>query len=383
MSSNKIRWGVVILAIVGAIYGLLPTFLDLEDGALDGEIPRANDAAWQWILEHDTEPLTLGLDLQGGLLMQYHVLVDKAVQDKLDRMADDLQTRLVDTNEGLAVEVTHEYGEDFIVVDFANPDETDKLNEDIMSYFQSLKKVEMSGGAFHLVVDEDYVAETKDFAIQQAIETIRQRIDALGVSEPSITRQGQSDIVVQLPGLKEEDVDRAKKLIGQTAQLEFRMVDDDGTNAFFNRFSGQLPQGFALRVIDGGYRSVTHSDKEALRKFFKGRVPETHIIGYQHHPVFLDAEKTELDEAKSYWKSYYIFREVELTGDYIQEARTAVDQRFNKPYVSLNFDSKGADIFGELSANNVGKRMAIMLDDNVQSAPVFNEAIPGGRAQIP
>jgi preprotein translocase subunit SecD len=77
-----------------------------------------------------------------------------------------------------------------------------------------------------------------------------------------------------------------------------------------------------------------------------------------------------------------VFRKVELTGDYIQEARTAIDTQFNRPYVSLNFDSKGAQLFGDLSANNVGKRMAIMLDDTVKSAPVFNEAIPGGRAQI-
>lgn len=383
MSSNKLRWAIVLLAIVGAAYGLAPTFIDLSDGKLDGEFSEDQGELAQWIIdESGSQPLTLGLDLQGGLLMQYHVLVDKAVQDKLDRMAVDLETRLKNRNEGLDVTVTHDYGDQFIIVDFANPEDTEKLDEDVMSYFTSLKQVEMGGGKFNLSVDEEYITETKDFALQQAIETIRQRVDALGVAEPSITRQGTSDIVVQLPGLKEDDVERAKRLIGQTARLEFRMVDDDGTNAFFNRFSGQLPQGFSLRVIDGGYRSVTHKDKEALKKFFEGKVPETHLLGYQHHPVYLDSEKEELDEERSYWKTYYVFKEIELTGDYIQEARTSVDQRFNKPYVALNFDSKGADLFGELSANNVGKRMAIMLDDNVQSAPVFNEAIPGGRAQI-
>jgi preprotein translocase subunit SecD len=380
MSAKSIRWVVVILAIAAAIYGLMPTFLDLGDGKLDGELV-AEGPAVEFVMEHG-QPLNLGLDLQGGLLLQYHVLVDKAVQDKLDRLADDLETRLKEKEEGLDVEVTHEYGESHIVIQFADAAKAELLDEDLLSFYNSLKKVDTGGGEVHMVMDEEYIDETKDYAIQQAIETIRQRVDALGVSEPSITRRGKSDIVVQLPGLKEDDVDRAKKLIGQTAQLEFRMVDDSGTNAFFNKFSGKLPEGFQLRIIDGGYRSVTHTDKQQLKKFFKGRVDDEHIIGYQFHPIYEDKVNEIIDEEKSYWKSYYVFKKVELTGDYIQEAQVAIDQRFNRPYVALNFDSKGAELFGELSANNVGKRMAIMLDDTVQSAPVFNEAIPGGRAQI-
>ena len=381
MSANTIRWLVVILALIGAGYGLAPTFMDLGDGSLDGEVGYEGEAV-DFLLEHGS-PLTLGLDLQGGLLLQYHVLVDKAVQDKLDRSAADLESRLQDKEEGLNVTARHKYGENHIVLKFENEAAAEHLDEDIMSFYRSsLRRVDVGGGEVHLVMDDEYVDETKEYAMTQAIETIRQRVDALGVAEPSITRRGKSDIVVQLPGLKEDDVDRAKKLIGQTAQLEFRMVDDAGTNAFFNKFSGKLPEGFQLRIIDGGYRSVTHNDKEMLRRFFKGRVDENHTVGYQRHIIYKDKINDIEDTERSYWKSYYVFKKVELTGDYIQEAQVAIDQRFNRPYVALNFDSKGADLFGELSANNVGKRMAIMLDDNVQSAPVFNEAIPGGRAQI-
>lgn len=382
MSANSIRWFVVILAIIAASYGLAPTVIDYAgDRSLDGEVAYEGEAV-DFLMEHG-QPLTLGLDLQGGLLLQYHVLVDKAVQDKLDRSTNDIEARLKEKQENLDVSVTHEYGINHIVVKFANAADGGLLDDDLMSYYQSsLKKVDVGGGEFHLVMDDEYVDETKEYAITQAIETIRQRVDALGVSEPSITRRGQSDIVVQLPGLKEDDVDRAKKLIGQTAQLEFRMVDDAGTNAFFNKFSGQIPEGFQLRIIDGGYRSITHKDKEQLKRFFKGRVDDNHVIGYQFHPIYEDKINEIVDEERSYWKSYYIFKKVELTGDYIQEAQVSIDQRFNRPYVALNFDSKGGELFGELSANNVGKRMSIMLDDNVQSAPVFNEAIPGGRAQI-
>lgn len=379
MNANTIRWGVVLVALIGALYGLAPTLADLQDGALDGEIPNAEDPAIAWVLENG-QPLNLGLDLQGGLLLQYNVDVKKAVQDKLDQMARDFETRLKEAEEGVDVTVVHEYGDDYITVTFADPEKKSLVDEDMMSFFQSLTKVD-EGDGFRLSIDQEYVEQTKEFAIQQAIETIRQRVDALGVSEPSIVRQGKSDIVVQLPGLKEDDVERAKKLIGQTAQLEFRLVDDEGTNQFFNSFSGQLPEGFNLRSIDGGYRSVTHRDKEALRAFFKGKVPDDHIVGFQYHTIYENKAEEIVDEERSYWKSYYIFKDVELTGDYISEARVAVDQQFNRPYVSLNFDSKGADLFHELS-KNVGERMAIMLDDTVKSAPVFNEEIPGGRAQI-
>jgi protein-export membrane protein SecD len=382
MKSNKFRWAIVFAAVLAGLYGLLPTAFDMQDGKLDGEFPPAESEVTKWVEEHDLSPLTLGLDLQGGLLLQYHVLVERAVQDKLDRMARDLEIRVLEKHPDVQLTVKHPAESDYIEVNFPNAADKDKLDEDVLGFFQSLKKVDMQEGLIHLVVDENYVKETKEFAISQGIETIRERVDALGVSEPSITRQGTSDIVVQLPGLKEDDVERAKRLIGQTAQLQFRMVDDAGTNAFFNQFSGKLPEGFQLRVIGGGYRSVTHKDKEPLLSFFEGKVDEDHMVGFEHHPIYKDALKTELDDERSYYKSYYVTRKVELTGDYVQEARVAIDQQFNRPYVALNFDSKGAQLFGDLSGSNVGKRMAIMLDTTIKSAPVFNEAIPGGRAQI-
>lgn len=381
MSANSIRWFLVILAIAAALFALTPSFIDAADGALDNEIAYEGPLV-DFAFRH-AQPITLGLDLQGGLLLQYHVLVDKAVQDKLDRSTSDIESRLKASKPDLQVEVTHPANENYLSVKFANAADKALLNDDVMSYYQSsLRKVDVGGNELHLVMNDAYIDETKDYAITQAIEKIRQRIDALGVAEPSITRRGQSDIVVQLPGLKDDDIERARDLIGQTAQLEFRMVDDAGTNAFFNQFSGKLPEGFQLRIIDGGYRSVTHRDKDMLKRFFKGRVDANHVIGYQHSPIYEDADKQVIDEEKSYWKSYYVFKEVALTGEYIQEAMVSIDQQFNRPYVSLTFDAQGGELFGELSANNIGKRMAIMLDDEVQSAPVFNEAIPGGRAQI-
>lgn len=391
MKSSLYRWGVVVVAFLVALYLLTPTIIDWSDGKLDGA-PGSTDGVASLFLETNEatgqvtwegiQPLTLGLDLQGGLLLQYHVYVDRAVQDRLTRMASDLEERLAQEKEGLEVEAVHPPGETYIDVTLADPADKDLFTEEFMTFFPSMLLTDTGSNTMRLEMDPNYIDETKDFAVTQAIETIRSRIDALGVAEPSITRQGMSDIVIQLPGIQEENIERAKELIGQTAQLRFQMVDDDGTNQFFGQFRGQLPAGFALRSIDGGYFSVTHQSKDALKEFFAGRAPDDRAIGYQFHPVYIDRENGVIDEQQSYWKTYLVYREAELTGDYIQDARVAVDQQFNRPYVSLNFDAKGAELFGNTTTEYTGQRFAIMMDDEVNSAPVINEPILGGRAQI-
>ncbi|AWV89548.1 protein translocase subunit SecD [Bradymonas sediminis] len=383
MSANKFKWIITILAILLAVYGLIPSVLDGADGKLDRNVENYSGPTVDWFMENG-KALTLGLDLQGGLLLQYGVLVEEAVQDKLERMSDDLEARLEGENSGVEVTTEHPKNTNYVDIRFKDPSNTTLITDDFMSFFPSMTQVDMGSGVVRVTMTDDYIKETKEFAVTQAVETIRERIDALGVAEPSVTRQGQNGIVVQLPGLKADDVDRAKGLIGQTAQLEFKMVDDDGTQAFFSQFqSGGLPAGFDLRRIGDGNLSVTAKDKDALIAFLETKIDRNHAIGVQYHPIYENSlEKTGVDPEASYWKSYYLFRKVDLTGEYIQDARVAVDPQFNKPYVSLTFDSRGAELFGDLSANNVGKRMAIMMGDEVQSAPVFNEAIRGGRAQI-
>jgi preprotein translocase subunit SecD len=381
MSGKTFKWIITALAVLLAVYALVPTVLDAADGKLDRNVRAVEGPVVEWFMS-EGKPLTLGLDLQGGLLLQYGVLVEEAVQDKLDRMATDIQTRLREENEGLQVVATHPQGEYFVNVEFADPANAELIDDEFMTFFTNLEEVDMGEGVVRLVMTDEYVEETKGFAVSQAIETIRERINALGVAEPSVTRRGENGIVVQLPGLKADDVDRAKDLIGQTAQLEFKMVDDAGANQFFGQFRTGLPQGFDLRRLSDGNLSVTAASKDALLAFLEPKVDATHSIGVQFNPIYKDAQKQVLDKERSYWKSYYLFRKVELTGEYIRDARVAIDPKFNKPYVSLTFDSRGAELFGNLSSNNVGKRMAIMMGNELKSAPVFNEPILGGRAQI-
>lgn len=382
MSGNTFRWTLAIATLVLGILALTPTFIDRSDGKLDGEIPKELKEGPAKVLLDRVQPLTLGLDLQGGLLLQYNVLVNKAVQDKLDRMVRDVNKRLMSKDEQLKLDITHPEDTNYLSVKFTDAAKSALINDDFMRSFPNLRAARTSDREFHLIMDEAYIEQTKGFAVQQAIETIRQRVDALGVSEPSINRRGESDIIIQMPGLKEDDVERVKKLIGTTALLEFRMVDDAGTNTFFGQYRGQLPKGFKLRRIDGGYLSVTHPNKEAIKEFLAPKLPKDHLLGFEFHPIYLDKERTQVDKERSYWKTYYVTKNVELTGDYITDTRVEIDQQFNTPYVSISFDSEGADLFGKLSQNNVGKRMAIMLDDTVKSAPVFQEAILGGNARI-
>jgi preprotein translocase subunit SecD len=175
-------------------------------------------------------------------------------------------------------------------------------------------------------------------AVSQGLETIRNRVDQFGVSEPTIQAQGERRILVQLPGIK--DADRAIKLIGKTARLDFKLVDE----------------------------SV--SSQTALN----GAIPEGDEILYKREENVETGEVTKTP--------FLVKKRTVLTGETLSGAEVRYDSDFNEPYVAITFNSIGAMIFQEVTRANVKKRLAIVLDDNVYSAPVIQEEIAGGRAQI-
>lgn len=188
-------------------------------------------------------------------------------------------------------------------------------------------------GGMHLILRVDtskLEGKAKDDASGRAMEIIRNRIDQFGVSEPSIQMEGADRIVVQLPGVT--DRERALALLGKTALLEFKVVSED---------------------------------KEKLKEALAGKVPAGHKL-------------YKSDEAGE----YLLEDKVLLTGKYITNAAVNFESQFNEPVVSLEFNPEGAKIFSEVTGAYVGQRLAIVLDDKVQSAPVINEKIPSGRAQI-
>jgi preprotein translocase subunit SecD len=193
-----------------------------------------------------------------------------------------------------------------------------------------------------------------DNAADQALETIRNRIDQFGVSEPTILRQGENEIVVQLPGVK--DPKRAVDIIGRTAQLEFKLVDDEASVA------AELPQ------------SISPGEEENLLKQFAEKIPEGDEILFEKN---INKETGVVRKAPLLLKKQAV-----VTGDLLSEARVNIDTRFNEPYVSISFNAAGARIFEEVTGANVKKRLAIILDNTVYSAPVIQEKISGGDAQI-
>ena len=294
--------------------------------------------------------ITLGLDLQGGIHMVLEVDEDRAVEIAVDRSVTALQDLVAEKK--LAIESTKRTAHDQVTMLARDADakaSAQKLIDDFPLFLER-----ESAGSATTVVWELREAETKrikDSAINQALETIRNRIDQFGVTEPIVQRQGLKQIVVQLPGVK--DPKRAKDLIKETALLEFKMLDED------------IRLDLPARV---------RKDKEAeVVQEFASKLPEEDQILFER--------VVDNDTGVEFRMPYVVKKRVMLTGDVLSDARVAIGQ-FNDPYVSITFDSKGGQEFERITGEHVKKRMAVVLDNTIYSAPVIQERISGGRAQI-
>ncbi len=296
--------------------------------------------------------VVLGLDLQGGIHLVLEVEEDRAVEMMVERSVRAIQDWLAE--KAISVESVDRTGPFRVTVRF--PDEASKVDiQKALLEFPSFFEVEESSSSNSLVYElrGGEIKRVKDSTISQALETIRNRVDQFGVAEPMIQRQGLKQIVVQLPGIKEPK--RAKALIQETAMLEFKLLDES------NELALELPR----RVPKGKEREIV--------KLFQDRLPEEDEILFER--------VVERDGGREYRVPYLVKKRVMLAGNVLSDARVAIGE-FNDPYVSVTFDAKGASEFDRITAENVKKRMAIVLDNTVYSAPVIQERISGGRAQI-
>ena len=339
MKKVRGRLWLLTLVIVGSIVAVLPSYQPAYQTLpswLKGLLPNKG--------------ITLGLDLQGGIHMVLEVDEDRAVEIAVDRSVTSLQDLL--TEKKLAFDSVKRIGHDQITVQLQSADTKDSVQK-LIDNFPIFIEKESAGSAKGVVWElrEPETKRIKDSAINQALETIRNRIDQFGVAEPIVQRQGLKQIVVQLPGVK--DPKRAKDLIKETALLEFKMLDED------------LHLDLPGRVS---------KDKEAeVLQQFAGKVPEGDEILFER--------VVDKDTGFEFHVPYVVKKRVMLTGDVLSDARVAIGQ-FNDPYVSITFDSKGGQEFERITGENVKKRMAVVLDNNIYSAPVIQERISGGRAQI-
>ena len=289
--------------------------------------------------------ITLGLDLQGGVHLVFEVEGDRAVELTTERIDQSLKDMLA--RKKLTAEVSRNGL--FITV---SPNSME-LRKAVEESYPILTPTETGTKLVYKLSDRE-AERIKDNAANQALETIRNRIDQFGVAEPTIHRQAANEIVVQLPGIK--DPKRAIEIIGKTAQLEFKMVDDSSPVA------AEIPA------------SIRAGEEDALLAKFSGKISADDEILFER---VVNRETGEVTKRPVLTK-----KQTMMTGDLLTEAKVNIDQRFNEPYVSITFNAAGAKLFEEITGANVKKRMAIILDGTVYSAPVIQERISGGNAQI-
>jgi preprotein translocase subunit SecD len=319
------RFLLILAVLIGAAIFLYPTFVK--------ELP-----SW-WPKFFPQDKIHLGLDLQGGMHLTFEVEADKAVESSADRMKNDLGNNL--KKENIFYTYLERVQGNKIEVVLLNPDVKAKFDSYLKEQYPILKEAtsQKEGDRVKVLLEMDpqQIEEIKKSAVDQALETIRNRVDQFGVAEPDISRQGENMILVQLPGIK--DPERAKELIGKTAVLEFKLVDEE-----YDR-SGALA----------------------------GNIPFGDVILY---------ERAKDPQTGAVSKVPYLIKDRTLmTGDALKDARVKLDQN-NRPYVSLSFHPAGARLFEQITGDNVGKRLAIILDNNIYSAPVIRQRIAGGDAII-
>jgi preprotein translocase subunit SecD len=376
-------WKAVLYGVVTvlAVLYLIPTV-----------VPEANQPGI--IKKYFQKRIQLGLDLQGGLHLVYEVNVDKAVAGKVDRLSSDVEDRLIKDKSVTDLVVTRE-GRDDIVLTFKHPADVAKLDDSILrDYRKTVDVVEKNAttGVVRLRLDPDQVEEVRDYALRQGIETIRGRVDKFGVAEPTIIKKG-TDIIVELPGLKAADFERIKSIIGRTAQLEFKIVDDGAD--YLKKVAASVPKDSGIEAVPESWTEKDsgkqHEDvylrsksRDALQKFFTGlsgelAVPADHEIGYEE----TQGRASDTGEATpdKYWRTYYLHKRAALTGEYLSNADQTWDQQTGRPEVAFEFDRQGAAISERMTGDNIGRKMAILLDDKITSAPVIEGRI-GARGRI-
>ncbi|MET3601085.1 protein translocase subunit SecDF [Martelella mangrovi] len=317
-------WLVVVLGVVIAVPNL---FSDQQLAKLPGWMPDSK--------------VTLGLDLQGGSYIMLQVDRSDIVTDRLNTLVDDVRADLREAQ----VRYTGLSGSgETAQVRITDPDQYAAAEEALMPLAETVNAGTLNGGTFQEVSisdDENGLIQLSlteagiDYrmrsAVQQSIEVIRRRVDELGTTEPLIQRQGDDRIIVQVPGL--DDPQRLKALLNKTAKLTFHMVD------------------------------TTVNAQDAI----EGRPPAGDEVLYS------------MDDPPV---PYVIEKRALISGEDLVDAKAAFDQRTNEPVVNFRFDSRGAQRFAQATQQNVGRPFAIVLDDQIVSAPVINEPILGGSGQI-
>lgn len=315
-----------------------------------------------------SKSLKLGLDLRGGIHMVLGVDVAKAVENEADRYAIDLKEVLKDG--GIAFEkIERDPTGTNVHIQLNAASDKEKLLSLLQKKFSVIHLAGQNDETrtFAFSIDERRQTEIEQDTLRQALETIRNRVDEFGVSEPEISTQGRTRIIIQLPGL--EDPERARQLLGKTAQLEFKLVSEKLQSTELYRLVETAKK--ELKEQSGGDGAPTAAQ---ITKQLGGRIPEGTQI--------LFGEDKDTTPGQTLVTPYLIESKVLITGEMLEDARVGQGGQFNQPVVNFRLNMRGADLFEKITRENVQRRLAILLDDKVNSAPTIQGPIPGGHGQI-
>ncbi len=353
------RFGVVLFFTVLSIVYVTPTIFGLN--------PETTKFPYK-------QKVNLGLDLQGGLYLVLGVDFNKVWKDVTSRQVVSFKDALADKGvsvKNVALKVDGASLEDPRLEVTFDGELRDKIESLRKERFWTLRLTGDEKGRLEYGLTSEYRQDVRDRTVKQSIEVIRNRIDEFGVSEPIIASQGSDRIVVELPGVR--DVQRAKDLIGRTAQLEFRIVNDEAMDPVkLNELIVQIEKEKELVYKEGETKFSDYV--RVVNEAARGRIPEGTEIAFERVGSTASAAASRVP--------YLLFSKADVTGDDLQDAQVSFDQESGQPHVSFNLNPKGADLFDKLTAEHIRDRLAIVLDGIVHSAPVIQSRIGGGRGQI-
>jgi protein-export membrane protein SecD len=362
------KWKVILLlgVVILSSYLLVPTFFGFSKVMEKAEM---DEAPLPWYFSVFPEKgINLGLDLRGGIYMEFEVETGKAIANKVDTITDDLERAFKKDNIKF-VSMRQEISNNTIEIKGLNAESRTNamtiVNSEFSTVLSKSGTAPETSGTMVLALQKKYKGYLHDRIIKQALEKVRNRIDRYGVAEPSIQRLGSDRIAVELPGIK--DPQRAIGIIKKAGQLEFKIVNDTIVEA---KLVGMISKIRKDNNLPDNYSTKTLS---RINELLAPQLPQDTEVAFElrYDPVTKGVAGA---------KPYLLNRKAMVTGAMLKNAQ--VDIHNNEPYVSLTFDTRGKALFGEVTTKNVGKRMAILLDGTVTKAPVIREPILGGRAQI-
>lgn len=379
-----------------------------------------------WVLERVSPRIVAGLDLRGGLRLVYTVDVAEAVKDKRDAYYEEMRRELAKLYAGhqgdeAPTEATltklretidiqaPRTRPDTITVEVKAGADPARIDARFRDQFKADISVRQKGDrSFEFSIREATESSIRERAVAQAKDIISRRVDSLGLREAAVSTRDE-DIIIEVPGQDEKSFAEIRDIVSQTARLEFKMVDDDSD--FMRELSQSasaesLPEGLEFRsetVVVGldeggqertkvgtyGYLPIAKGEtKQATYERLVGWAetvapPADREFGFQVVRQIVD--ELTLKEEEVGWRTFLLKSRTEITGDQVRDAAAVPDQSRTAMggwYVALTFTDRGGNIFERITAENVKRRFAILLDGKVESAPVIQDRIAGGHAQI-